>query len=67
MTHFLNNMIQILISAVLTLPPKGIVITTITSNFSDSCRTTIRLENNKDTIVWFPKNKCPEIRSVISI
>lgn len=48
-------------------PPKGIVITTITSNFSDSCRTTIRLENNKDTIVWFPKNKCPEIRSKITL
>ena len=58
---------QILLSVILVSPPKkGIVITTIQTNMSDSCRTTIKLEdNNKDTIVFFPKNKCPNIRDVI--
>lgn len=59
-------MIQILISFLLLLPPKGLVITTIQSNISDSCRTTIRLDNGKDTIVYFPKNKCPKIRTFVS-
>jgi len=59
---------KILISILLLSPPKGLIITTIQSNLSDSCRTTIRLlDNNKDTIVYFPKNKCPEIRTIITL
>lgn len=61
-------MIQILISLLLLTPPKGLVITTIKSNLSDSCRVTVRLESNqKDTIVYFPNNKCPEVRDVVTL
>lgn len=48
-------------------PKKGLVTSTLRSNMSDSCRTTIRLDNGKDTIVFFPKNKCPEIRTTITL
>ena len=61
-------MIHILISLLLLSPPKGIVVTTIKSNLSDSCRVTVRLESNqKDTVVYFLNNKCPEIRSIITL
>lgn len=58
---------KILILISLLYPPKkGLIISTLKSNMSDSCRTTIRLDNGKDTIVYFPKNKCPEIRTFVS-
>lgn len=61
-------MVQIILISFFVLSPiKGMVVTTIKSNMSDSCRTTIKLDKGKDTIVYFPKNKCPEIRDIITL
>jgi hypothetical protein len=57
----------IILISLLYPPKKGLVTSTLKSNMSDSCRITIRLDNNEDTIVYFPKNKCPEIRTIITL